>query len=96
MPSVARRSHIIGFALLLGAAIGLAQAAAPAPAAAPAMTVTRVYIVEVPPAEDHAFNEGVKAWDKCLRDHGFKRASYVYDSETGDVTRYLFLNVYTS
>lgn len=96
MPSVARRFHIIGSALLLSAAIGLAQAAAPAPAAAPAMTVTRVYIVEVPPAEDHAFNEGVKAWDKCLRDHGIKRASYVYDSETGDLTRYLFLNVYTS
>lgn len=96
MPTVARRFHIIGSALLLGAAIGLAQAAAPASAPAPAMTVTRVYIVEVPPAEDHAFNEGVKAWNKCLHEHGFKRTSYVYDSETGDLTRYLFLNVYTS
>lgn len=90
MQSVARRFHLIGSALLLGAAVGLAQAAAPA------TTVTRVYIVEVPPAQDHAFNEGVKAWHKCLREHGTNRKTYVYDSETGDLTRYLFLSVFTS
>lgn len=90
MQSVARRSRLIGSALLLGAAIGLAQAAAPA------TTITRVYVVKVPPAQDHAFNEGVKAWDKCLREHGTNRTTYVYDSETGDVTRYLFLSVFTS
>lgn len=74
----------------LAGSMGLAQAAAPP------TPVTRVYIVEVPPAQDHAFNLGIKAWYKCLRTHGAKRTTYVYDSETGDLTRYLFLRQFSS
>jgi hypothetical protein len=76
-------------AVLLAASIGLAQAAGSAPAA-----VTRVYLIQVPPAQDHAFSAGIKTWESCMRSHGVKQATYVYDAETGDVTRYLFLNEY--
>jgi hypothetical protein len=80
---VTRRLPIIGSALLAGA-LGLAQAAAAGP-------VTRVFVVEVPPAQDQAFNQGMKSYEKCLRQHGAKHATYAYDSETGDTDRYLFL-----
>ncbi len=88
MRLITRGSRIIGSALLLAAALGLAQAAA-------AGTVTRVFVVEVPPAQDHAFNEGVKSWEQCLRDHGVKHATYAYDAATGDTDRYLFLAQYS-
>lgn len=45
--------------------MGLAQAAG-------ATSITRVYVVGVPPAQDDAFNEGMKAWETCLRSHGAK------------------------
>lgn len=81
---------LAGLAAALAACAGLAQAAtAPPP-------VTRVFIVAVPPAQDHAFNVGIKAWWKCMRTHGVRQATYTYDSETGDLTRYLFLNPYSS
>lgn len=53
--------------------------------------VNRVYIVTVPPHQDYAFNEGVKAWEKCLGQHGYARQIATYDAETGDLTRYAFL-----
>ncbi len=84
-----RGPRIIGSALLLAAALGLAQVAAAGP-------VTRVFVVEVPPAQDHAFDEGMKNWEQCLRDHGAKRALYAYDAETGNTDRYLFLQDYSS
>jgi hypothetical protein len=73
-----------GLGVVLAASWGVAQAAGPPP-------VTRVYVVEVPPAQDHVFNEGMKSWEKCLHDHGAKRAIMAYDAETGDMGRYLFL-----
>ncbi|HEV2269609.1 MAG TPA: hypothetical protein VGR92_09130 [Steroidobacteraceae bacterium] len=75
---------LAGLAVVLAASAGLAQAAAAGP-------VTRIFLVEVPAAQDHAFNVGVKAYDKCLRDHGTKQPTIVYDAETGDLSRYLFL-----
>lgn len=81
--------RLAGFAVAL-AAMGLAHAA---PAAMP---ITRVYIVQVPSAQDHDFIVGVKDYEKCLSDHGTKQATYVYDAETGDLTRYLFLNGYSA
>jgi len=78
-----RRLPIIGSALL-AAALGLTQTAAAGP-------VTRVFVVEVPPAQDQAFNQGMKSYEKCLRQHGAKHATHAYDSETGDTDRYLFL-----
>ena len=83
----ASRGPLAGLVVALAASIGLAQAAGPSP-------VTRVYVVQVPPAQDHAFNVGMKAWEKCLRDHGTKQATYAYSAETGDITRYHFLNGY--
>ncbi|HEX3984287.1 MAG TPA: hypothetical protein VHX12_11375 [Acidisoma sp.] len=73
---------------MLAASMGLAQADTPA--------ITRVYVVTVPAAQDHAFNVGVKTWEKCLKDHGAKQATVAYDAETGDISRYLFLNGYSA
>ena len=89
MQLITRGPRIIGAALLLAAAVGLAQAAAAGP-------VTRVFVVEVPPAQDHAFNQGMKSYEKCLRDHGATHATYVYDAETGNVDRYLFMEDYSA
>jgi hypothetical protein len=81
--------RLAGLAVVLTASVGLAQAA-------DSMAVTRVYVVTVPAAQDHAFNVGVKAWEKCLKDHGAKRATIAYDAETGDMSRYLFLSEYST
>lgn len=81
--------RLAGLSLVLVGAMGFAQVASADP-------ITRVYIVQVPPAQDHAFNVGVKAWEKCLRDHGTKDTTYAYDAETGDATRYVFLAEYSS
>jgi hypothetical protein len=84
------KHSVAALTAVLAASMGLAQMAAAAP------PVTRVYVVVVPPAQDHAFNVGMKAWEKCLRGHGETQATYTYDAETGDVSRYLFLNGYNS
>jgi hypothetical protein len=81
------KHQLAGLAVALAASMGLAQAADLQP-------VTRVYVVSVPAAQDHAFNVGIKAWEKCLKDHGTKQATYAYEAETGDISRYLFLNGY--
>lgn len=81
-----RQLPIVG-SVLLAAVLAAAQAAAAAP-------VTRVFVVEVPPAQDQAFNQGLKSYEKCLRERGARHATYVYDSETGDTDRYLFLEHY--
>ncbi|MGH8288060.1 MAG: hypothetical protein ACREV7_03410 [Steroidobacteraceae bacterium] len=78
-----RKLPIIGSALL-AAALAVAQAAGAGP-------VTRVFVVAVSPAQDGAFNQGMKSYEKCLGEHGDTRATYAYDAETGDVGRYLFL-----
>jgi hypothetical protein len=83
------RHQLAGFAAVLAASMGLAQAADLQP-------VTRVYVVTVPAAQDHAFNVGIKAWEKCLKDHGTKQVTYAYSAETGDMSRYLFLNGYAT
>jgi len=82
------KHSLAALAVLLAASMGLAQVAG--------ASVTRVYVVVVPAAQDHAFNVGVKAWQKCLRAHGTKEATYAYDAETGDLSRYLFLNEYST
>jgi hypothetical protein len=85
----ASKHRLAALAVVLAASVGLAQAA-------DSMSITRVYVVEVPAAQDHAFNVGMKAWEKCLRDHGTKQATYAYSAETGDMSRYLFLNGYSA
>lgn len=89
MRLISRRLPIISRALLTAATLTLAQVAAAGP-------VTRVFVVEVPPVQDQAFNQGIKSYERCLRAHGDTHATYVYDSETGDTDRYLFLEDYGS
>lgn len=84
----ASKYRLAALAVVLAGSMGLAHADTPA--------VTRVYVVAVPAAQDHAFNVGVKAWEKCLKDHGTQEATVAYDAETGDISRYLFLNGYSS
>ena len=81
--------RLAGLAVVLTASVGLAQAA-------DSMAITHAFIVSVPAAHDHAFNVGVKAWEKCLKDHGRKEATMAYDAATGDMSRYLFLNEYST
>jgi hypothetical protein len=76
-------------AALTAASWGLARTAIAAP-------VTRVYVVEVSPAKDNAFREGVVAWHSCERANGERSKVLVYDAETGDVSRYAFLEGYSS
>jgi hypothetical protein len=85
---VTRSKHpLAGLAVMLAASMGIAPAVAATP-------VTRVYVVQVPAAQDQAFNAGVKSWEKCLRSHGNRQVTYAYDAQTGDLSRYLFLNPY--
>lgn len=86
VPSVNRLTSL---GMVLAASLGLAQAAG-------AATVTRVYVVVVSPAQDQAFNQGIKEWDKCLHDHGAKQATMAYSAQTGDLDRYLFLEEHSS
>lgn len=78
------KARFAGLGVMLAASLSMAQAASPT-------AITRVYIVTVPPAQDHAFNEGIKSWEKCLHDQGAKQAIVAYDAQTGDLGRYLFL-----
>lgn len=78
------KSRFAGLGVVLAASLSMAQAASPT-------AITRVYIVTVPPAQDHAFNEGIKSWEKCRHDQGAKQAIVAYDAQTGDLGRYLFL-----
>ena len=81
--------RLAGLGVVLAASLGLAHAAG-----APALT--RVFMVIVPPAQDQAFNQGIKDWNKCLHDHGSKQAVYAYSALTGDLDRYLFLEEHSS
>ena len=88
MRHITRSAQIIGSALLLAAAAGLAQAGPP--------SVARVFVVEVSPAQDHAFNDGIKGWEKCLREHGARRETEAYDAESGGLGRYLFIDHFSA
>lgn len=81
VPSVCR---LAGFGVILAASLGLAHAAGPA-------AVNRIFIVVVPPAQDQAFNQGIKDWYKCMHDHGSTDATIAYSAVTGDLDRYLFV-----
>jgi hypothetical protein len=68
----------------LAGSLGLAQAASPA-------AVVRVYVGIVPPAQGSAFAAGLKAWEKCLSDHGSRQRLVTYAAQSGDLGRYMFL-----
>lgn len=79
--------RLAGLGVALAASLGLAQAAG-------AASVIRAYVLVVPPAQNVAFSDGIKIWEKCLRDHGARQAVMAYAAETGDLDRYLFLQEY--
>lgn len=73
------------------AAAALSAAIAGPACAAQPEAVTKIYVVEVPPAMDHAFREGMRSWVHCLEAH---QASFVlrgYTAASGDLNRYAFL-----
>ncbi|WP_176212446.1 hypothetical protein [Metallibacterium scheffleri] len=61
----------------------VAQAAAPA-------AVHRFYEITVAPAQDHAFQEGMKTWLQCLHQHGATHAMWAFDQVTGNLDHYVF------
>lgn len=77
-------------AAALGAAV-----LSPARAAQPE-AVTKIYVIEVPPAMNGAFREGVQTWEKCLEAHEAAFALHAYDAESGDLSRYAFLEAHRS
>lgn len=81
------KGRLAGLGVALAASFGLAQAAGAAP-------VIRAYVLVVPPAQNVAFSDGIKIWEKCLHDHGARQAVTAYAAETGDLDRYLFLQEY--
>lgn len=86
VPSIHR---FAGFSVMLAASLGLAHAASPG-------VVSRVFIVVVPPAQDQAFSQGIKDWDKCLHDHGSTQTTLGYSAVTGDLDRYLFVEQHST
>ena len=81
------KSRLAGLGMALAASLGVAQAAGPT-------SVSRVYVIVVPPAQDVAFTDGIKTWKKCLRDHGGRQGIVTYSAQTGDLDRYLFLETH--
>lgn len=77
------RRVLIVAGLLIAGGVGSACAEAPAP-------VSRFYVVEVAPAQDQAFQDGMKAWLKCLHEHADTRGLWAWSAETGDLGRYVF------
>ena len=69
--------------LLIAAGMGAAHAEESAP-------VSRFYVVEVAPAHDQAFRDGMKAWLKCMHEHSAAHALWAWSAETGDLGRYAF------
>ena len=76
------------------AALG-AVVASPARAAQPE-AVTKIYVLEVPPAMDGAFRKGVQTWEKCLEAHKAAFTLHAYDAESGDLGRYAFIEAHRS
>jgi hypothetical protein len=72
----------LALALLLGSAV---QAADKAP-----VTVMRDYTDSVAPADQQAYEAGIKSLNQCLRQHGFKYTWTAWTHETGDTYTYSY------
>ncbi|MBN8948243.1 MAG: hypothetical protein ACTHOA_11880 [Rhodanobacter sp.] len=80
-----------GIALsVLSAGLLLAMGGAAA-ADAPAK-VSRIYTDTVAPASQQAYLAGIKSYNKCLSEHGFKYAWTALTHETGDVYAYSYVS----
>lgn len=58
--------------------------------------VSKIYVIEVPPAMDGAFREGVKSWVRCLEAHKAAFTLHAYNAESGDLSRYAFIENHPS
>jgi len=94
MYSTTRRLKIIASALLPTAAAGLIIAAAARPVQAADMNqLSMSYDIEdtVAPAEQAAYEAGVKSYNQCLSKHGFKFAVPALNHVTGNTYMYSYV-----
>lgn len=59
---------------MLAVAVAVIAAGAVPTHAAESGSVSRFYLVEVAPAQDQAFQAGMKTWLKCLHEHADTRS----------------------
>lgn len=55
-------------------------------------SVSRVYTDSVAPAEQQAYVAGIKSYNKCLAEHGFKFTWTAWAHETGDTYQYSYVS----
>ncbi|RDS79619.1 hypothetical protein DWU98_16230 [Dyella monticola] len=72
----------LALALLSGAAVQAAEK--------PAVTVVRDYTDIVAPADQQAYEAGMKSFNQCLHQHGFKYTWTAWVHETGDTYSYSY------
>jgi hypothetical protein len=77
--------------LCVVSALALSAAGVVAAAEAEKGMVSRVYNDSVAPADQVAYETGVKAYNKCLADHGFKYTWTAWGHETGNVYLYSYV-----
>jgi len=75
---------------MLAVAVAVIAAGGVSAHAAESGSVSRFYMVEVAPAQDQAFQAGMKTWLKCLHEHADTRSLWAWSAETGDLGRYVF------
>ena len=56
------------------------------------VNVSRVYTDNVAPADQQAYEAGIKNYNKCLSQHGFKFAWIAYGHETGNTYAYSYVS----
>jgi hypothetical protein len=94
MHSTTRRPQAMVSALLFTAALGLAQAVTAGPVQAADTTPTSMsYDIEdtVAPAEQAAYEAGVKNYNQCLSEHGFKFPVPALEHVTGNTYMYSYV-----
>lgn len=96
MQLITRRTRSIGSALLLAAALGLTQAVAAGPVQAADTNPTSLsFDIEdtVAPAQQAAYEAGVKTYNQCLSQHGFQFAVPALEHVTGNTYVYSYVVV---
>jgi hypothetical protein len=72
--------------------LALASVASVQAAEAAKANIMRVYSDSVAPADQLAYEAGVKSYNKCLSEHGSKVGWTAWSHETGDVYQYSFVS----
>ncbi|HTX06080.1 MAG TPA: hypothetical protein VMD06_09645 [Steroidobacteraceae bacterium] len=94
MQSTTRHLEVIVSAALLAGALGLVQAVTARPAQAQDTNPTSMsYDIEdtVAPAEEAAYEAGVKSYNQCLSQHGYKFAVPALEHVTGNTYIYSYV-----